>query len=174
MPLPGYEVRLLDDAGNVILEDNRSGEAQVWSAGMMTGYKIQSPQPTGEWYPTGDVMIRVNGKYFVVGRLKELIKVNGYDCEWESLSISTNAHSRFLVAPAKLEAVLLSEKAGSKVWLHWPGLFTVFWCCIISHTLSITPRNQRCSSHWCHSPTRPRYHVPMSFAGLTCRDVAAQ
>lgn len=77
MPLPGYKMRLLDGSDNVILEDNRPGEAQVWSAATMMGYKNQDPQPAGEWYPTGDVMTRVNGKYFVVGRLKELIKVNG-------------------------------------------------------------------------------------------------
>ena len=77
MPLPGYGMRLLDDFGNVILEDSRSGEAQVRTAGVMMGYKNQVPHPTGEWYSSGDVMTRVKGKYFVVGRLKELIKVNG-------------------------------------------------------------------------------------------------
>ena len=77
LPLPGYEMRLLNDAGHVILEDNQSGEAQVRTAGMMIGYKNQAPQPIDEWYSTGDVMTRATGKYFVVGRLKELIKVNG-------------------------------------------------------------------------------------------------
>ena len=76
-PLPGYEMRLLDNFGNMILEDNQPGEAQVRYAGMMIGYKNQPPHPMGEWYSTGDTMTRVNGKYFVVGRIKELIKVNG-------------------------------------------------------------------------------------------------
>ncbi len=76
--LPGYRMRLLDGSGKVITEDNDSGEVQVRYEGMMTGYKNHPPFPVGEWYSTGDVMTRVNGKYFVVGRIKELIKVNGY------------------------------------------------------------------------------------------------
>ena len=43
----------------------------------MSRYKNQPPHPEGEWYSTGDVMTRMNGKDFVVGRIKELIKVNG-------------------------------------------------------------------------------------------------
>ena len=76
-PLPGYEMRLLDNLGNEILEDHQSGDAEVLCSGTMTGYKNRVPVQSGAWFPTGDVMARVSGKFFVVGRSKELIKVNG-------------------------------------------------------------------------------------------------
>lgn len=76
-PLPGYEMRLVDNEGSVIGGDNLLGEAQVRYEGMMTGYKNKPPHPEGDWYSTGDAMTRLNGKYFVIGRFKELIKVNG-------------------------------------------------------------------------------------------------
>ena len=91
-PLPGYEMRLLDSMGQVIVDDHQPGELQVRYIGMMTGYKNQAPVPPGTWYSTGDLMSRAEGRYFVVGRSKELIKVNG-----------------FQVAPAEIEAVLLAH-----------------------------------------------------------------
>jgi acyl-coenzyme A synthetase/AMP-(fatty) acid ligase len=91
-PLLGYEMRLLDAFGNIITADHKPGDLQVRYAGMMTGYKDQEPIPSGSWYSTGDIMYRIDGRYHVVGRSKELIKVNG-----------------FQVAPAELEATLLTH-----------------------------------------------------------------
>lgn len=91
-PLPGYEMRLIDAFGGVIHADHASGDLQVRYAGMMTGYKNQEPIPEGTWYSSGDIMSRIDGRYYVVGRSKELIKVNG-----------------FQVAPAELEAMLLTH-----------------------------------------------------------------
>lgn len=91
-PLPGYEMRLVDAFGGLITADHEPGDLQVRYAGMMTGYKNQAPIPQGSWYSTGDIMSRIDGRYYVVGRSKELIKVNG-----------------FQVAPAELEALLLTH-----------------------------------------------------------------
>ena len=91
-PQPGYEMRLIDPSGNVITNDDQQGETQVRYEGNMLGYKGQPRQVTGQWYSTGDVMTRIGDRYFVVGRSKELIKVNG-----------------FQVAPAEIESVLMSH-----------------------------------------------------------------
>jgi acyl-CoA synthetase (AMP-forming)/AMP-acid ligase II len=58
----------------------------------MTGYMNQEPMPEGGWYDTGDIMSRVDRRYYVVGRSKELIKVSG-----------------FQLSPAELEATLLTD-----------------------------------------------------------------
>ena len=92
-PLPGFEMRLLNTLGEIIQEDYVSGELQVRYPGTMTGYKDQIPFEPGSWYSTGDIMSRIDGRYVVVGRSKELIKVNG-----------------FQVAPAELEATLLTHE----------------------------------------------------------------
>lgn len=76
-PLPGFELRIMDSFGGTVLTDHEPGSLQVRYRGMMTGYKDREPHPEGAWYDTGDIMTRVEGKYFVVGRSKELIKVNG-------------------------------------------------------------------------------------------------
>ena len=91
-PLPGYEMRLIDPSGNVITNDEEQGEMEVRYEGNMLGYEGQPRQITGQWYSTGDVMTRFGDRYFVIGRSKELIKVNG-----------------FQVAPAEIESVLMSH-----------------------------------------------------------------
>ncbi len=76
-PLSGYEMRLVDRDGRVISEDDVPGDAQVRYKGIMIGYKNRNPHPKGHWFSTKDLMTRNSGKYFVVGRMKDLIKVNG-------------------------------------------------------------------------------------------------
>ena len=76
-PLPGYEMRLVSSSLKTISEDRVPGELQVRYAGMMTGYKNHRPLREGDWFSTGDIMSRLAGKYYVVSRSKEMIKVNG-------------------------------------------------------------------------------------------------
>ncbi|KAK0630282.1 adenylate-forming enzyme AfeA [Bombardia bombarda] len=92
--LPGYEMRLVDGEGKEITADNVTGELQIRTAGVMSGYKNKSADGIGEdkWFPTGDVVYKKNGKLYINGRQKELIKVRG----WQ-------------VAPAEIEAVLLQH-----------------------------------------------------------------
>lgn len=92
-PLPGYDFRLLDCFGATISSDHEPGELQVRYPGMMTGYKGHEPVEEGSWYSTGDIASRVESRYCIVGRSKELIKVNG-----------------FQVSPAEVEATLLTHE----------------------------------------------------------------
>ncbi|KAF4188312.1 hypothetical protein CNMCM7927_001985 [Aspergillus lentulus] len=91
--LPGYEVRLVGQDGNVVQGESRPGELYVRGAGVLMSYKGRNDAKDAYgWFRTGDVAYVQNGQYFIVGRTKELIKVRG----WQ-------------VAPAELEAVLLKH-----------------------------------------------------------------
>jgi len=73
-----------------------NGEAYVRSPQLMTSY-VRNPSAADEmisdgWLRTDDVCYVAEGKWFVVDRKKELIKVRG----WQ-------------VAPAELEGVLVSH-----------------------------------------------------------------
>lgn len=98
--VPETEVKIVDIATGAELGSNQSGE--LWARGpqMMKGYH-NNPQATHNtlddegWLHTGDIaMVDEDGYFYIVDRLKELIKYKGYQ-----------------VAPAELEAVLLGHPA---------------------------------------------------------------
>ena len=96
--VPGTEARLVDPATG--LDTDGPGELWVRGPQVMQGY-LDSPEATeaalvdGEWLRTGDIA-RVDeaGVWWIVDRLKELIKYKGYQ-----------------VAPAELEAMLMEHPA---------------------------------------------------------------
>lgn len=106
----GYEVRLIepvdeDDVRQIISSappaitgDDQPGEILIRGPGMFLGYRASPAVPAAltadGWFRTGDIGYRKEGHYYLMGRLKELIKVRGYS-----------------VPPAEIEAVLL-EHAG--------------------------------------------------------------
>ncbi|KAK8137019.1 hypothetical protein PG984_004959 [Apiospora sp. TS-2023a] len=94
--LEGYKIKLVDrESGlEVAAGDHMPGELFVRSPNVMMGYKgTVTPQEEGsEWFPTGDVVRVEDGKVYVVGRTKELIKTKG----WQ-------------VAPAEIEALILQH-----------------------------------------------------------------
>lgn len=98
--LPNCEARLVDpDTGaNLPAGLEQAGELWVRGPNVMQGY-LGRPEATAEtitedgWLKTGDlVSVDEEGYYFVVDRLKELIKCKG-----------------FQVAPAELEGLLLEQ-----------------------------------------------------------------
>jgi acyl-CoA synthetase (AMP-forming)/AMP-acid ligase II len=96
--IPNTEARLVDpDTGEDVAEGE---EGEIWIRGpqVMKGY-LNNPEATAEtlvedgWLRTGDIgRVDENGFFYVVDRLKELIKYKGYQ-----------------VPPAELEAVLVSH-----------------------------------------------------------------
>ncbi|KAK9420106.1 hypothetical protein SUNI508_06634 [Seiridium unicorne] len=90
--MDGYEKRIVDDSGREILEDNRPGELLIRSKAIMTGYLGIPMCNEDGWFPTGDISQIHQGKLYIVGRSKELIKVKG----WQ-------------VAPAELEAIIIQH-----------------------------------------------------------------
>ncbi|KAG2220393.1 hypothetical protein INT45_006564 [Circinella minor] len=94
---PSVECKIIDDQGNE-LGDDQEGEILIRGPSIMKGY-YNNPEANaktfvkGGWLRTGDVIKfdSIKQEFFVMDRLKELIKVKG-----------------FQVAPAELESLLLS------------------------------------------------------------------
>ncbi|WP_414675383.1 acyl-CoA synthetase [Lentzea sp.] len=84
VPLPGVEVRLVDDTGSAVAEPGAIGEIQVRGENLFTEY-LNRPDATAEafadgWFRTGDVGTRdPDGYYRIVGRkATDIIKSGGY------------------------------------------------------------------------------------------------
>lgn len=83
VPLPGVEVRLVDDAGGVVSGTDASGEIQVRGPGVFLEYWDQ-PEATRDsftegWFRTGDVAVLERGQYRILGRRSvDIIKSGGY------------------------------------------------------------------------------------------------
>ncbi|WP_434443668.1 acyl-CoA synthetase [Lentzea sp. E54] len=84
VPLPGVEVRLVDDAGLTLDDTGAIGEIQVRGPNLFTEY-LNRPDATAEafadgWFRTGDVGTRdEDGYYRIVGRkATDIIKSGGY------------------------------------------------------------------------------------------------
>lgn len=95
--VPGIEAKLMKDDGTEELTPGRVGEMWVRGPNVMKAY-WRNPKATAEtktsdgWLKTGDIAYVREGKWYIVDRKKELIKVRGAQ-----------------VAPAELEALLLEH-----------------------------------------------------------------
>ncbi|MEQ4208047.1 AMP-binding protein [Actinopolymorpha sp. B9G3] len=79
-PLPGIELRIVDDAGNDV-EPGEPGEILVRGDNLFSGYWPDGAGAPGEkgWFATGDVgYLDPDGDLVLVDRLKELITVSGF------------------------------------------------------------------------------------------------
>jgi 4-coumarate--CoA ligase len=102
--LPNTECRIVDPVTGEDLGIGEDGEIWIRGAQVMKGY-LNSPEATSAtidsdgWLHTGDVgHVDEEGHYFIVDRLKELIKYKG-----------------FQVPPAELEALLIAHPAVADV-----------------------------------------------------------
>ena len=81
LPVPGCEVTIQDDAGQV-LPPGQDGEICVRSPGVMTGYwhTEDSSVLAGDWLHTGDIgHLDADGYLYVVDRKKDLILRGGFN-----------------------------------------------------------------------------------------------
>jgi long-chain acyl-CoA synthetase len=82
-PVPGVELRLLDDRGEEVRPGD-PGEVVVRGPNVFSGYWRQ-PEATAEvldadgWFRTGDVGILDDGNLYLVDRKKDLIIVSGFN-----------------------------------------------------------------------------------------------
>ncbi len=82
-PMPGFEVRLVDDEGNEVA-DGGAGEVCARSKSIMQGY-WKSPETTSEvikdgWLHTGDIgRLDDEGYLYIVDRKKDLILRGGFN-----------------------------------------------------------------------------------------------
>jgi benzoate-CoA ligase len=88
-PVPGVEVRLIDQHGGEVREAGRSGRLEVRAPFLCAGYRLaESPSRVpahrpaerfrGEWFATGDEYLRDDdGFYYHCGRSDDMLKVSG-------------------------------------------------------------------------------------------------
>jgi malonyl-CoA/methylmalonyl-CoA synthetase len=86
-PLPGVEIRLVAESGDVATEENVMGEIQVrgpsvfkeyWRSAEATSSSFVD-DPHGPWFRTGDLAIVERGYYRIIGRSSiDIIKSGGY------------------------------------------------------------------------------------------------
>jgi benzoate-CoA ligase len=81
-PVPGYDIRLVDDDGNVITKRGEMGEMQVRgpTSAIMYWNNREKSRDTfqGEWTRSGDKYIQDEDGYYVsCGRRDDMLKVGG-------------------------------------------------------------------------------------------------
>lgn len=82
-PLPGVEVRLIDDAGALVQGDDRPGEIEVRGPAVFSEY-WRRPDETAAafhdgWFRTGDIAERRRGIHVILGRNSvDIIKTGAY------------------------------------------------------------------------------------------------
>jgi malonyl-CoA/methylmalonyl-CoA synthetase len=83
MPLPGVEIRLKSEQGEIVAGDDESGEIQLRGPVVFLEY-WNRPEITAEsfddgWFRTGDIAVRESGYYRIMGRQSvDIIKSGGY------------------------------------------------------------------------------------------------
>lgn len=83
IPLPGVQIRLVDDFGKEVTDEGVLGEIQVKGANVFLEY-WRRPQATQEafvegWFRSSDVAVLENGYYRILGRSSvDIIKTGGY------------------------------------------------------------------------------------------------
>ncbi len=102
-PVPGYEVRLVDDEGNQIKAHGEMGELQVrgpTSAVMYWNNREQSRATfLGEWTRSGDKYIEDEDGYFVYcGRRDDMMKVSGMYVSPFEVEFALQSHPEVLEA----------------------------------------------------------------------------
>ncbi|MQA95365.1 MAG: AMP-binding protein, partial [Streptosporangiales bacterium] len=80
VPVPGYEVRVVDDAGAPVASGT-PGNLLVRGDSIATGYwcrtEITRRVFQGEWLRTGDTYVEEDGRYRFLGRSNDMIKSGG-------------------------------------------------------------------------------------------------
>lgn len=80
IPLSGAQIRILDTVGDIV-DDGTVGEIALSAPYMFSGYYKDDPLTAktirSGFYHTGDLGVRYQGNYYVTGRIKDLIIVNG-------------------------------------------------------------------------------------------------
>jgi 4-hydroxybenzoate-CoA ligase len=107
MPVPGYEVLVVDEAG-VPVPDGQAGELIVRGPSAAEGYWNQRAKSRrtfrGEWTYTGDTYVREpDGTYRYCGRADDMLKVGGI---WVS---PFEVEGALISNPAVLEAAVVGQ-----------------------------------------------------------------
>lgn len=102
VPAPWREIRIVDDQGNDVA-DGEVGEAWTSGPGHLHGYyrKTAANRESfkGNWFRTGDLMRRDDdGGYYLVGRMKDMVKRSGENISAAEVEACLNAMSGVAMA----------------------------------------------------------------------------
>ena len=80
-PVPGLQIRIVDQVTGAVRGDREVGELEIRGSSVMPGY-YRRPEETAEtfhdgWLRTGDLAYTVDGEMVMCGRIKDLIIVAG-------------------------------------------------------------------------------------------------
>jgi long-chain acyl-CoA synthetase len=93
--IPGVEVRLVDEPGRPISEDDDTGEIEVRGANLFSGYwpdGSEGPDREG-WWATGDVAYADDdGDLFLVDRRVEVVLVSGFNVYPREVEVAIAEH----------------------------------------------------------------------------------
>jgi enoyl-CoA hydratase/carnithine racemase len=149
-PIPGYQVRLIDDAGNDV-PDDVPGRLLVKGQSVIRRY-WNDPERTAKtivdgWYDTGDTFRRdAHGYYTYCGRSDDVFKVSG---RWVS---PYEIESVLVQHPQVLEAAVIGRKDEH-------GLVRAdAWVVLKDPTIS-GPQTEEDLRHFCEA-ILPRYKLP--------------
>jgi long-chain acyl-CoA synthetase len=104
IPIPSTEIRIVDDAGN-ILPPGETGEIQVKGPQVMKGY-YQNPEATAStlkdgWLSTGDIgLMEPDGFFRIVDRKKDMILVSGFNVYPNEIEGVLAMHDKVMEAAA--------------------------------------------------------------------------
>ncbi|MGL5285752.1 MAG: long-chain-fatty-acid--CoA ligase FadD [Aeromonas sp.] len=105
LPVCSTDIRLVDDAGNVVTEIGQPGELQVRGPQVMVGY-WQRPEATAEviqdgWLCTGDIAVCDEQGFFkIVDRKKDMILVSGFNVYPNEIEDVVAMHGKVLEVAA--------------------------------------------------------------------------
>jgi benzoate-CoA ligase len=107
VPVPGYDVRLVDDEGADV-GANVIGNLAIKGGSLFTGYwnrrEVTQRVLKGEWYYTGDKYTRDgDGYYWYTGRADDMLRVSGH---WVS---PAEVEGALIAHPAVLEAAVVGK-----------------------------------------------------------------
>jgi malonyl-CoA/methylmalonyl-CoA synthetase len=98
-PLPGVEIRLVDESGEVVPGENEPGEIQVRGPAVFREYwkrpDVTEASFDGGWFRTGDMAVLEDGYYRILGRLSvDIIKSGGYKLSALEIEDALREHPR--------------------------------------------------------------------------------
>ncbi len=111
VPVPGYEIRLIDDSGDDVAS-GEAGQLLVRGDSVATGYWCRSDTSrstfVGHWMHTGDLYTRSDdGFHTYLGRIDDMLRIGG---EWVS---PAEVEGVLIEHPDVLEAALVGERDDS-------------------------------------------------------------
>jgi hypothetical protein len=118
-PLPGVELRLVSEGGEVIHAEGEPGEIQIRGPSVFEEYwnlpDVTEAAFTEGWFRTGDMAVLEDRYYRILGRLSvDIIKSGGYK-PWRSRTRS--GHTR---RSAKWQWWAWRTRSGGRQWrLRW-------------------------------------------------------